>query len=128
MLLHLQAVWSVLLLHHPRHLQHLGLALRCLLFQLCHLYFYSCLFLALVPFFLPCFYSLRHFIYSLIFSSAPSLSAHRFRSSSILSFLSLARPFPCLSFECFLSWSSISTLSGVERSIGVFFYSIIPSR
>ena len=43
-------------------------------------------------------YSLRHFIYSLIFSSAPLLSAHRFLSSSILSFLSLARPFhACLS-------------------------------
>ena len=83
--------------------------------------FFSFLVLALVPFFLPCFYSLRHVIYSLIFSSAPSLSAHRFLSSSILSFLSLARPFPCLSFKCFLSWSSISALSGVERSIGVFF-------
>ena len=111
----------LLLLHHPRHLQHLGLALRCLLFHLCHLYFFSFLFLALVPFFLPCFYSLRHFIYSLIFSSAPLLSAHRFLSSSILSFLSLARPFPCLSFKCFLSWSPISALLGVERSIGVFF-------
>ena len=88
----------LLLLHHSRHLQHLGLALRCLLCHLCHLYFFSVLFLALVPFFLPCFYSLRHFIYSLIFSSAPSLSAHRFLSSSILSFLSLARPFnACLS-------------------------------
>ena len=75
------------------------------------------------------FFSLRHFIYSLIFSSAPSLNAQRFLSSSILSFLSLARPFPCLSFEYFLSWSSISALLGVERSIGVFFfYSIIPSR
>ena len=111
----------LLLLHHPRHLQHLGLALRCLLCHLCHLYFFSFLVLALVPFFPPCFYSLRHFIYSLIFSSAPSLSAHRFLSSSILSFLSLARPFQCLSFKCFLSWSSISALSGVERSIGVFF-------
>ena len=119
---------GLLLLHHPRHLQHLGLALRCLLCHLCNLYFFSFLFLALVPFFLPCFYSLRHVIYSLIFSSAPSLSAHRFLSSSILSFLSLARPFPCLSLEYFLSWSSISALLGVERSIGVFFYSIIPSR
>ena len=89
---------------------------------------FSFLVLALVPFFPPCFYSLRHFIYSLIFSSAPLLSAHRFLSSSILSFLSLARPFPCLSSEYFLSWSSISALLGVERSIGVFFYSIIPSR
>ena len=111
----------MLLLHHPRHLQHLGL-----LFHLCHLYFFSFPVLALVPFFPPCFYSLRHFIYSLIFSSAPSLSAHRFLSSSILSFLSLARPFPCLSFKCFLSWSSISALSGVERSIGVFFLFYYP--
>ena len=29
----------LLLLHPPRHLQHLGLALRCLLCHLCHLYF-----------------------------------------------------------------------------------------
>ena len=94
----------LLLLHHPHHLQHLGLALRCLLFHLCHLYLFSFLCLALVPFFLPCFYSLRHFIYSLTFSSALSLSAHRFLSSSILSFISLARPFHCLSFKCFLSW------------------------
>ena len=71
-------------------------------------------------------YSLRHFIYSLIFSSAPLLSAHRFLSSSILSFLSLARPFPCLPFEYFLSWSSISALLGVERSIGVFFLFYYP--
>ena len=97
-----------------------GLALPTLPF-VPPLLFFSFLVLALVPFFLPCFYSLRHVIYSLIFSSAPSLSAHRFLSSSILSFLSLARPFPCLSFKCFLSWSSISALSGVERSIGVFF-------
>ena len=118
----------LLLLHHPRHLQHLGLALRCLLCHLCHVYLFSFLVLALVPFFLPCFYSLRHVIYSLIFSSAPSLSAHRFLSSSVLSFLSLARPFPCLAFKCFLSWSSISAPSGVARSIGVFFNPIIPSR
>ena len=118
----------LLLLHHPRHLQHLSLALGCLLCHLCHVYLFSFLVLALVPFFLPCFYSLRHVIYSLIFSSAPSLSAHRFLSSSVLSFLSLARPFPCLSFKGFLSWSSISALSGVARSIGVFFNSIISSR
>ena len=47
-------------------------------------------------------------------------------ASSIHSFLSLARPFPCLSFEYFLPWSSISALLGVERSIGVFFYSKYP--
>ena len=89
------------------------------------LLFFSFLFLALVPFFLPCFYSLRHAIYSLIFSSAPSLSAHRFLSSSILSFLNLARPFPCLSSKCFLSWSSISALSGLREVLVCFLFCYI---
>ena len=110
----------LLLLHHPRHLQQLSLALGCLLCHLCHVYLFSFLVLALVPFFLPCFYSLRHVIYSLIFSSAPSLSAHRFLSSSVLSFLSLARPFLCLSFKVFCLGHQSQHFQGLRGVLACF--------